>query len=186
MDYQTKISLIGDERTGKTSLILRFLKNVFSGEYITTLGANFIEKSYSEEEIPDLFKKDTFSTVIWDLAGQSNYQMIVPIYCQGSAKILVVFDVNNRKSFETLPEWVDMAKSVCSLSNIQIIGNKIDLPMVISDEEISQMEQKLKIHIEFSSALKPLDDGKSNVNNIFYEVARNLYRDCVANKDKKD
>jgi small GTP-binding protein len=183
MDYQTKISLIGEERTGKTSLILRFLKNVFSGEYITTLGANFIEKSYSNEEIPDLLKKDTFSTVIWDLAGQSNYQMIVPIYCQGSAKILVVFDVNNRKSFEVLPEWVDMAKSVCSLSNIQIIGNKIDLPTVISDEEIKQMEQKLNIHIEFSSAKKPLDDGESNVNNIFYDVARNLYRTCAENKE---
>jgi len=182
MDYQTKISLIGAERTGKTSLILRFLKNVFSGEYITTLGANFIEKSYSEEEIPELLKKDTFSTVIWDLAGQSNYHIIVPVYCQGSAKILVVFDVNNRKSFEDLPEWVNMAKSVCSLSDIQIIGNKIDLPMVISDEEIKQMEQKLKIHIEFSSAKKPLGDDKSNVKNIFYDVARTLYRACVGKK----
>ena len=186
MDYQTKISLIGDERTGKTSLILRFLKNVFSSEYITTLGANFIEKSYSNEEIPNLLKRDTFSTVIWDLAGQSNFSIIVPVYCQGSAKILIVFDVNNRKSFEALPKWIEMAKTVCDLSQIQIIGNKVDLQMVMSAEEIKQMEKNVQINIEFSSALKPLDDDQSNVNNIFYNVARDLYQACVANKDKTD
>ena len=179
MDYQTKISLIGQEKTGKTSLILRFLKNIFSGEYITTLGANFIEKLYSKEEIPELLEGDTFTTVIWDLAGQSNYNIIVPVYCQGSSKILIVFDVNNRESFEALPRWLDMAKSVCSLSQIQIVGNKIDLPMVISDEEIKQMEKKLDIQIEYSSAKKALDDAKSNVSNIFCNIAQDLYRTCV-------
>jgi len=183
MDYQTKISLIGQEKTGKTSLILRFLKNIFSGEYITTLGANFIEKAYSKEEIPGLLEDDTFTAVIWDLAGQSNYNIIVPVYCQGSSKILIVFDVNNRESFEALPRWLDMAKSVCNLSQIQIIGNKIDLPRTISDAEIKQMEQKTGIHIDFSSAKKPLDDDQSNVTNIFCKVARDLYQDCIVNQD---
>ena len=183
MDFQTKISIIGTERTGKTSLILRFLKNVFSGEYITTLGANFIEKLYSKEEIPELIDGDTFTTVIWDLAGQKNYEIIVPVYCQGSAKMLVVFDVNNRASFEELPKWIEMATSVCDLSQVYIIGNKIDLPMVISKDEIKEMEQKTGITIEFSSAKKPLDDDQSNVKNIFLRIARDLYQSCVDNRD---
>ena len=44
MDYKCKMSLIGDENVGKTSIILRFINDTFTSQYIATLGADFIDK----------------------------------------------------------------------------------------------------------------------------------------------
>ncbi len=52
MEYKGKVSLIGDESTGKTSLILRYIKDTFTEEYLTTLGADFVERTYMSGELP--------------------------------------------------------------------------------------------------------------------------------------
>ena len=62
-----KLLLLGEPAVGKTSLIIRYVKDTFKSDYLTTLGANFLVKNV---ELP------TGSTVllqIWDIAGHARF-----------------------------------------------------------------------------------------------------------------
>ncbi|MHA2231964.1 MAG: Rab family GTPase, partial [Candidatus Hodarchaeales archaeon] len=101
-DYLFKLVVLGEPRVGKTSLILRYLKNIFSaGEYAQTLGANFLVKRL---KIPS--KVDSHSDVvapaelkvllqIWDLAGHMRHTQVKEHFYQGAAGCLLVYDVTN-------------------------------------------------------------------------------------------
>jgi small GTP-binding protein len=171
MQFKAKCSLIGDESTGKTSLILRYIKNTFSASYITTLGADFVEKTYVKDDLSQLSPRDELTIVYWDMAGQAAFQEIATIYCEGSSGIIIVFDVNERKSFESLPNWVSFTRRVCDEAEILIVGNKSDLEWSVSEKEIKAMEEKLNVQIVIASAKRDLNSEDSNVLNIFQMMA---------------
>ena len=44
LEFNMKIIIVGNGRIGKTSMITRFVKGVYSDEYKKTLGVAFLEK----------------------------------------------------------------------------------------------------------------------------------------------
>jgi small GTP-binding protein len=176
MDYKCKMSIIGDENVGKTSIILRYLNNTFTNQYITTLGADFVDKVYTNSDLPSLNPKDNLTVTLWDLGGQKSFQEISTLYCEGSAGIMIVFDVSDEKSFKSIPAWLEFAKTCCPKAKILIIGNKIDLESTIDSEEIRKLEEKMGDKLYFSSAKVNLTDDLSNINNIFEIMAENLLK----------
>jgi len=177
MDYKCKMSIIGNENVGKTSIILRYLNNTFTNQYITTLGADFVDKVFSNSDLPTLDPKDSLTVTLWDLGGQKSFQEISTLYCEGSAGIMIVFDVSDNNSFKSIYEWLDFAKNCCPKAQILIIGNKNDLEYTIDPEEIRKLEEKMGNKIYFSSAKLSLTDKNSNINNIFEIMAENLLKD---------
>ena len=69
VDTALKVIVVGNEQVGKTSMITRFAKGVFTDSYKKTLAVDFLEKRMvvSNEEI-------TF--LLWDTAGQEEYDSI--------------------------------------------------------------------------------------------------------------
>ena len=179
MDYKCKMSIIGDENVGKTSIILRYLNNTFTNQYITTLGADFVDKVYINSDLPSLNPKDSLTVTLWDLGGQKSFQEISTLYCEGSAGIMIVFDVSDVDTFKSVPNWIDFAKKCCPKAQIVIIGNKNDLESTINPEEIRKLEEKIKTKIYFSSAKVSLTDELSNINNIFEIMAENLLKSAT-------
>ncbi len=171
MEYKGKVSLIGDESTGKTSLILRYIKDTFTEEYLTTLGADFVERTYMSGELPQLSASDELTIVFWDMAGQSHFKSIATIYCEGSSGMIIVFDINERASFDGLPEWVKYARQTCPTADILIVANKTDLEWAVTEQDIKKMEKQVKAEILLASAKMALDDEKSNVLNVFQTMA---------------
>ena len=124
-----KCVILGDSCVGKTSIMNRYFSNTFNRNTETTLGAIF----FSEK-----FISDSFAIDFWDTAGQERYRSLVPMYIRDANIILIVYDVNNKNSFNSVYYWF---KLIESLENhyIILIGNKTDLETKVSNEDINSL-----------------------------------------------
>ena len=59
---------------GKSSLVLRFVKNQFNSDQVTTVGAAFLQCPVPQEDSDD---KIQFG--IWDTAGSERYKALAPM-----------------------------------------------------------------------------------------------------------
>ena len=65
-DYLFKLLIIGDQATGKSCLLRRFVQDVFSEEYVATIGIDFMIKEVT-------IAGKTVKLQMWDTAGQERY-----------------------------------------------------------------------------------------------------------------
>ncbi len=67
---------------------------------------------------------------IWDTAGQERYKSLTKGFFRNAQGIMVVYDVTNQETFESLQYWIQSIKtnieSEVDHIPIVIIGNKID------------------------------------------------------------
>ena len=124
-----KIIFTGDVAVGKTSIINTLLNSKFNEEYEASIGVDFFSKTLN-------YKGKQIKLQIWDSAGQEKFRSLIPNYIRGAALVFLVYDITNKKSFDSLPNWLKFINNIEN-TNIVIIGNKIDLESkrVISNEE---------------------------------------------------
>ena len=125
-DYLFKIVVLGEGAVGKTAIVTRFSHGFFRTDYKTTIGSQFAVKNV------DISRDPTNVTVklqIWDVAGQSRFQILRPMYYRGSSGGLLVFDVTRRRTFIVLEEWLDeLHKAINKEIPLVLVANKTDLP----------------------------------------------------------
>ena len=115
------LMLIGDGQIGKTSLALRLTGNKFNDAVLTTIG----KESYMyETEIHG----NKIKMKIWDTAGQERFKSIAVNYFRTSNGFIFCYDITNKKSFESIQKWVELAFSNNDSHKVNfLIGNKCDL-----------------------------------------------------------
>ena len=133
-DEKVKLMIIGETRTGKTSLISRYCKNEFSGSvYMSTMGIDFQIKNLE-------MNSKKIRLQIWDTAGQERFRNIAKNYFQSSDGFVIVYDIANLESFQTLDYWVEEIKSNSQeLSKMILVGNKCD---IIQERQVKKEEGK--------------------------------------------
>ena len=89
-----KVVFLGDQSVGKTSIILQFINGSFDPDYQSTIGIDFQSKSYTVGE-------KSVRLQLWDTAGQERFHSLVPSYIKNSQIAIIVYDICNRKSFES-------------------------------------------------------------------------------------
>ena len=117
-----KIVFLGDQSVGKTSIIHRFKYDQFEDNYNATIGIDFItQKMYIEERVITLN--------LWDTAGQEKFKSLIPSYIKDSQTVVVVYDITNRDSYESVDKWMQDARALRDESQALIVmaGNKADL-----------------------------------------------------------
>ena len=131
-DEKIKIMIIGETKTGKTSLISRYCKNEFiGGAYLSTIGIDF------QVKILNLNKKK-IKIQIWDTAGQERYRNIAKNYFQSSDGFIIVYDISNTESFDKLDYWIEQIKTNSQeFTKMILFGNKCDL---IEDRKVTKEE----------------------------------------------
>ena len=93
-----KVIILGDSGVGKTSLMNQYVNNKFSEQYKATIGADFCTK--------DVTIDDKLVTLqIWDTAGQERFQSLGVAFFRGADACILVYDMTNPKSFESLDKW---------------------------------------------------------------------------------
>ena len=163
-EYVYKLSLIGDGGVGKTSMVQRYVHGIFKADYKATIGTYISKKECRFKEL------NTFVRfMIWDLAGQSQFERLWPDYLTDSRAGIIVFDITNQESFDHVKKWYDIIKRV-ALPNIILIlvGNKVDLDTsrIISTEQALELAKELGIYYMETSA-----KTNENIDDVFEWIA---------------
>ena len=82
---QKKICMIGAFATGKTSLVARFVKGLYSDKYQTTIGVKIDKKVVSTQG-------QTLNLILWDIYGEDEFQNVRMSYLRGAAGFILVVD----------------------------------------------------------------------------------------------
>jgi len=120
--FQTKLVFLGEAAVGKSSIVLRFVKDEFNQNSESTIGAAFLTAQI------DLNDSQTIKYEIWDTAGQERFHSLAPMYYRGAQAAIVVYDITNLQSFEKAKAWVQELQVRGSPDVvIALAGNKADL-----------------------------------------------------------
>ncbi len=173
-----KILILGDTEVGKTSFILRFCDNTFPEESITTIGIDTKTKFIKFEE-----KK--IQLVIWDTAGQERFRSIAKNSIKGADGILIMYAVDNKKSFDAIKKWINNIKDCLNIDKIGLIvtGNKCDVPeseVQVDKEMAKDLEEKEKVSVMEVSAKKDI-----NVNEAFIKLIEQMIKLGIGKKRKR-
>jgi small GTP-binding protein len=115
-----KISIAGDEAVGKTSLIRRYCEGKFELSRVATIGVDFQTKVVDR---PD----GAVKLSIWNMAGQSRFEVVRTGMYRGSRATALVFDLSNPATLDHLPAWCAEAQANAKNTKILVVGNKLDL-----------------------------------------------------------
>lgn len=94
-NLQIKLLLIGDSGVGKSCCLLRFSEDSFTPSFITTIGIDFKIRTIELDG-------KRVKLQIWDTAGQERFRTITTAYYRGAMGILLVYDVTDERSFNSL------------------------------------------------------------------------------------
>jgi len=163
-DFSFKIIITGDYAVGKTSLIQRYMVNLFREVYHSTVGIEIFQKDL------ELSKNSKIKLIIWDIGGQ--LPRIAPYrkkFYEGANFAFIVIDRTRLDSLNNVEKWYDEIKSLTATdAQVILIGNKSDLvdDLVISELDIKKVADKYNFHYIITSALTG-----ENVNEAFLYVA---------------
>ncbi|CAG8580697.1 43024_t:CDS:2 [Gigaspora margarita] len=148
--FQFKLVLLGESAVGKSSLVLRFVKDQFDDYRESTIGAAFLTQTIALDE------NTTVKFEIWDTAGQERY----------------------KSSLEKAKSWVNELKRQADPNIvIALAGNKSDLSerRVIDTETAQNYAADAGLLFFETSAKK-----STNVNELFTSIARKMPLDQLA------
>jgi small GTP-binding protein len=164
-----KVHLVGDAAVGKTSLIQRFVRDQFSGEYQATMGTKVQAKYVVAKS--DGGKEVAVRTTIWGIIGESTLlQDLGQSYFFGTQGILAVCDLTRFYTYETLPTWLSYVRRTAGDVPMALAVNKTDLRgevIILYDEyQVQQFADSIGARWYMTSA----KTGK-NVEELFTALA---------------
>merc|ERR1711934_1184123 len=90
----------------------------------------------------------TCKMTLWDTAGQERFRTITTSYFRGAQGIVLVYDVTDRRSFESIRNWISQIQQHADVHvNKILVGNKCDMldEKVVSTEEGEQLAKEFGI-----------------------------------------
>ena len=161
--YIFKVLLIGNSDVGKSSLILRYVDQIWNDVFVPTIGVDFKVKSLEVD-------KKLVKMQIWDTAGQERFRNVISSYFKGAHGILLIYDITAKDSFKELENWLGEVERNANSQVLKIlIGNKCDLE---DRREISKDEGEafaMRNGMQFMETSAKLN---TNVNEAFEALAK--------------
>jgi len=117
---QKKVCMLGAFAVGKTSLVARYVKSVFSEKYLTTVGVKVDKKDVVVDD-------RNVSLMLWDINGQDDYQAVQQSYLRGTSGYLLVVDGTRRATLETVSKLQQVVEGVAGPVPFVVVLNKADL-----------------------------------------------------------
>ena len=165
---QIKLTLLGKNEVGKTSIINQLIDNTFNEDISQTFTAY---KSFKKMEFE---KSETINLEIWDTVIHYNVinKILNKVAMNDTNIVLLIYDITNKESFDSLNEFYKQVIEVNKKENVFFVvaGNKTDL---YEKQEVSKEEGQ---------------EYAKSINGLFYETSatdseciENLFKDVVYN-----
>jgi len=120
-DRILKVIILGEPGVGKTSLVRRFGGEAFAENSISSLGSDFIEKSYNVGE-------QVIQVQLWDTGGGERFRAMTTSFYRAAVLVFLVYDITNKATLEQINIWVSqLQKFVYGDITKFLVGNKLDL-----------------------------------------------------------
>ena len=169
-----KVLILGDPSVGKSCFLIRYTEDTFQDVYLSTIGMDCKYKKV------DLENGESIRLQLWDTAGQDRFRSITRNLYKGAAGIMLIYDVTNRKTFESIKNWVESIRAeVSNKVVIVLVGNKIDKKeqIDVKTEEGDVLAEEFNLPFFECSALTG-----ENINEAFAELDKRLSE--IKDKDK--
>jgi small GTP-binding protein len=164
-DYTFRVVIVGDQTVGKTSLLLRFVDNVFIADNVSTNGANM------KSRIVPCGRKSVQLNIV-DTCGQELFRTISRSIYHNADAVIVVYDQGNEKSFNNVQFWLREVDKYSNNPNVHkiVVGNKTDSnKLVVTTEQGKAFADDLGLQFFDTSA-----KTDSNVDSLFAAVAQGV------------
>ncbi len=169
--FKAKICMFGEPAVGKTSLIRRFVYDMFDDRYLVTIGTKVTKKTVDFEINSEKVKVEL---LLWDIVGHQSFRnLLKDAYFFGAQGLIGVADVTRKDTLFALEDWIRSIKTVVNISSIPIVfvANKIDLDnKEFGEEEMKEFSQKCGVEKYLFTSAKTGE----KVNEVFEYLARKI------------
>lgn len=167
IEYILKICTIGDESTGKTSIIKKFINDDFNNDYNPTVGVdiNSIKMKINDKNI---------KLYIHDISGDEKFTFLTKTFCVGVSACIIVFDLNNLTSRNNLDYWIKFVKNINNTSLIIIFGNKKDLIYTTNNDDVFNITSNHLLNNDNCFYIEASAKTGENIYNGFYILVKLL------------
>ena len=180
-----KVIIIGEGGVGKTTLLYKYVNNIFIDSMKMTIGSDFYVKKI--KHIDEKYEHQA-NLLLWDFAGQERFRFVVEDYIKGAESVILAFDLTQFTTLEKLLDWIDLLKKQGAWNNPDIkyflVGTKNDLTdtlPIIKQDLIDEFIEKFGIQKFYKTSAKK----DENINELFKEVALALiYKDIELEEDQ--
>ena len=166
-----KLCIIGDSNVGKTCIINRLIKGIFTQQNDPTIGNSFMKRTFYVDG-------HSIEISIWDTAGQERYRSVVSMYFRQCKGALIVYDITDKETFNNVSEWIKKLKEIEPDAEMIIVGNKEDLQeeRKVNPETVALVAERYNCeYIEVSAK------SNKNIKEVFDMMARKIYQKEVLN-----
>lgn len=162
---QKKVCMIGAFGVGKTSLVARYVRSMFSEKYLTTVGVKVDKKVVA-------IKGEPVTLMLWDIAGEDALTTVRASQMRGSSGYILVVDGLRRATYETAIDLQRRAQEAVGAVPFTCVCNKNDLRerWEVTDTDLDGLRQR-GWPVVCSSAR-----SGEGVEEIFYELAATMLK----------
>jgi small GTP-binding protein len=134
---QKKICMLGAFAVGKTSLVARFVRSIFSDKYHTTIGVKIDKKELT-------IGAQRVNLILWDLAGEDDFLQVHMSYLRGSSGYLLVADGTRAVTLDTARSLQKKAEAALGHAPFVLMLNKSDLTAgwEIGEQALADLREK--------------------------------------------
>lgn len=171
---QKTLIVLGDNKVGKTSMLIQLSKGRFKEEYQSTIGADFYSKDFT-------LNNERITLMLWDTNGEEKKDSIIPnkFYLTANS-FIIILSYEQLEPFSSFCSWLDFIKeagkyqrnSIARNADVFVIINKRDLKEKKFDKR--ELEERIKTEYPFVYIFDISSRDNKGVDNLFQRICRKL------------